>query len=192
MPDTPASLPDDGAAATIRPSLGGLFAGFFSVGICGFGGVLPWARRMMVERRRWLTGPEFTDLMGFCQFLPGPNVINVSVAYGARVHGPLGSLVAFAGLMTAPIGIVVLLAIAYDRFSGIPWVRAGFVGLAAAASGLVLSMAWKMASPLWRRPVAVGLAAITCLAVVGPRLPLPLVIAVMAPLGILAARKGWL
>src|SRR3954449_7965477 len=41
-----------------HPTLGALFAGFFSIGMSGFGGVLPWARRMLVEQRGWLTGPE--------------------------------------------------------------------------------------------------------------------------------------
>jgi hypothetical protein len=60
MPDPPPS-----------PTLPRLFLGFLSVGICGFGGVLPWARRMVVEQKRWLTAAEFTDMLGLCQFLPG-------------------------------------------------------------------------------------------------------------------------
>jgi len=72
------------------PTIGALFAGFFSIGICGFGGVLPWARRMIVEQRRWLTAAEFTDLLALCQFLPGPNIINLSVALGSRFRGPRG------------------------------------------------------------------------------------------------------
>lgn len=175
---------------TVRPTLSGLFMGFFTVGICGFGGVLPWARWMMVERRRWLTGAEFTDLMGLCQFLPGPNVINISVAMGARHHGALGSVVAFCGLMAAPIVIVCCLAIVYDRFHQVPWVRDGFIGLAATASGLVLSMAYKIAAPLWGRPVAIVVALATFGAIIGPRWPLPTVLAIMAPISLLLAWRG--
>lgn len=175
---------------TVRPTLSALFMGFFTVGICGFGGVLPWARWMMVERRRWLTGAEFTDLMGLCQFLPGPNVINISVALGARYHGALGSVVAFCGLMAAPIVIIIVLAIVYDRFHEVPWVRDGFIGLAATASGLVLSMALKMAAPLWGRPVAIVLALATFGAIVGPRWSLLTVLAVMAPISVLIAWRG--
>ncbi|HTC12001.1 MAG TPA: chromate transporter, partial [Acetobacteraceae bacterium] len=48
--------------ASARPGLAELFAGFFTIGVCGFGGVLPWARWMVVEKRRWMTATEFTDL----------------------------------------------------------------------------------------------------------------------------------
>ena len=61
------------------PSIGEIFRGFLVLGLIAFGGVLPLARRMIVEQRRWLTATEFTDLLGLCQFLPGGNMINLSV-----------------------------------------------------------------------------------------------------------------
>jgi chromate transporter len=42
---------------------------------------------MIVERRRWLTDPEFVELLGLCQFLPGRNIINLSVALGMKFRG---------------------------------------------------------------------------------------------------------
>lgn len=176
--------------ATIRPTLSALFLGFLTIGLCGFGGVLPWARWLMVERRRWLTGAEFTDLMGLCQFLPGPNVINLSVAFGARHHGVVGSCVAFTGLMAGPVVIVLILAAVYDRFAELPWVRDGFIGLAATASGLVVSMALKIAAPLWGRPAAIAVALATFAAIIGPRWALLNVLAVMVPVSLLLARAG--
>jgi chromate transporter len=38
-----------------RPDLRALFLGFSSVGLSGFGGVLPFARRMLVDERRWMS-----------------------------------------------------------------------------------------------------------------------------------------
>ncbi len=177
---------------TVRPTLAGLFMGFFTVGICGFGGVLPWARRMIVEQRRWLTGPEFTDILGLCQFLPGPNVINVSVALGARYHGALGSLSAFAGLMAAPMVIVLTLVVIYDRFSALPVMRDTFAGLAAAASSLVLAMALKIAAPLRHKPWAIAVGLLTLAGVAVLQWPLPRVMAVMAPVSLLLAHRRML
>jgi len=44
----------------IPPNLAALFIGFFTFGVCGFGGVLRWARRMVVEQRRRLIAATFT------------------------------------------------------------------------------------------------------------------------------------
>ena len=126
---------------------GALFVGFLLVGLCGFGGVLPWARRMVVEQRRWMSATDFTDLLALCQFLPGPNVINVSVALGQRFFGLSGAIAAFVGLMAAPMVVVILLGLIYTRFADVPAVRHLFVGLAAAASGLVLATSLKIAAP---------------------------------------------
>jgi chromate transporter len=175
------------ANAARIPSLLDLFLGFLSTGLCGFGGVLPWARRMIVEQRRWLTEAEFTELLGLCQFLPGPNVINLSIALGARFHGLRGSLAAFAGLMAAPMAIVIGLGFAYDRLVHIPAVAHAFVGLSAAASALVLATACKIAAPLRSRPLAVGVGLAIFVAVAVLRLPLGLVILVMAPVSALLA-----
>jgi len=162
------------------PSLTALFMGFFTIGLCGFGGVLPWARRMIVEQRRWMTATEFTEVLGLCQFLPGGNIINVSVAVGARFAGAPGSIVAFMGLMAAPVAVVIGLGFLYDRYGGLPAVAHGFAGLAAVASGLVLANALKIGAPLRSRPLGIGIALTTFVAIALLRWPLPPVLLVMA------------
>ena len=42
------------------PSRTELFLGFLGIAVVAFGGVLPWARYVLVERRRWLTPDEFS------------------------------------------------------------------------------------------------------------------------------------
>ena len=59
-----------------------LFTGFLKIGLLGFGGVMPWARRVLVEERQWLTEREFAEMIGMCQILPGPNVVNLVVGLG--------------------------------------------------------------------------------------------------------------
>lgn len=169
------------------PGIRALFAGFFSVGITGFGGVLPWARRMIVEQRRWLSPAEFTDLLALCQFLPGPNIINVSVALGSRFRGLPGALAAFAGLMVAPMTIIILLGVIYERYGGLAPVRHAFAGLAAAASGLVLATALKIAGPLRRDPVAIAVVAVSFAVVALLHMPLVPAMLLLAPSGILIA-----
>lgn len=172
------------------PTVPELFLGFARVAALSFGGVLPWARFVLVERRRWLTSEEFTDTLALCQLLPGPNIVNVSVAVGARFHGPVGSLAAVLGLTTLPVAIVLALATAYARFAEVPAVAGALSGMAAAAAGLVVAMALKMGEPILRQRfrASAPVIAATFAAVALLRWPLWPVILVMAPLAVWA---GW-
>ena len=138
----------EGAAGTAPPGVGELFFGFLTIALSGFGGVLPWAHRTIVERRRWLSHEEFTDLLSLAQFLPGPNVLNLAVAIGARFRGAPGALAALAGLLGAPVAIALVLGLLYDRFGEVPVVAGAVAGVAAAAAGLVVAVAAKLAVPL--------------------------------------------
>jgi chromate transporter len=167
-----------------------LFAGFFVIGMCGFGGVLPWARRMIVEQRRWLTQAEFTDMLGLCQFLPGGNIMNLTVALGARFHGVAGAVAALVGLMAAPVAIVIGLGAVYDVYADVAAVRRAFVALSAAAAALVVATAWKIASPLRGRPLAMAVAGGTFGALAVLRLPLVVALPVLA-VGSIALLWRW-
>ena len=178
--------------ATLPPTLGELFAGFFSVGIVGFGGVLPFIRRMVVDQRGWLTGAEFTDMLALCQFLPGPNVCNMAVTLGARDRGLRGAVVAVVALLAAPVLIVIGLGVVFDRLSVYPVVARALAGLASAAAGLVLATALRIAGPLWGRRLGMGVAAASFLAVAVLRLPLLPTLLVLVPLsvGLHARQQG--
>lgn len=131
-----------------RPDLRALFLGFSSVGLSGFGGVLPFARRMLVEQRQWLTAEEFNAQLGLCQFLPGPNVVNLAVVVGKRQRGLAGAIVAPLGLLAGPMGIVLLLALLYDAYGSLPIAQSMLRGIAAAGAGLLFAMAWRMGMAL--------------------------------------------
>ncbi len=161
-----------------------LFLGFLEVGLLGFGGVLPFARRMIVEQRRWLTAAEFTDLLALCQFLPGPNICNMTIALGRRYHGAAGALASILGLMGAPVTIAVALGVVYGRYGGLPTVAHAFAGLAAAASGLVLATAVKVAAPLRGRATGLAVAAAAFVAIAVLRLPLLPTMLVLAPVSV--------
>src|SRR5580692_3418118 len=97
------------AAAAPPPSLSALLMTFATISLYGFGGVLAWSRRMMVEERRWLTPEQFNELYALCSMLPGGNILNFSVILGARFRGPAGALVAVAGLMGPPLLLVLFI-----------------------------------------------------------------------------------
>lgn len=158
--------------------------GFFSVGIVGFGGVMPWIRRMVVEQRRWLTPAEFTDTLALCQFLPGPNVTNLAVCLGARYRGVAGAAAAVCGLLAVPLVIVVLAGMAFDRYGAKPAVARGLAGLSAAAAGLVLATTLKIAWTLRGRRLGIGMAALAFAAIALARLPLLPTLLALIPLSV--------
>ena len=79
-------------APTPPRSIAELFIGFLSIGARAFGGVLPWAHRVLVEERKWVAPADFAEMIALCQFLPGPNIVNMSIAVGAKFRGVQGAL----------------------------------------------------------------------------------------------------
>ena len=173
--------------ASSAPALRELFLRFTQVSLSGFGGVMPFARRMLVEERRWLSPEEFTDVLSLCQLLPGPNIVNVAVCVGARYHGARGAVAAFAGLMTAPFFIVLALGALYTEYGDLPAVSALFRGISAAAAGLVVAMGLKMATSRRLRSAMASFALITFIGIALMRLPLVVFLLGAAPLSVAAA-----
>ncbi len=127
---------------TITPSQ--IFWGFTKIGMCGFGGVLPWARRTVVEQEKWLTSEEFSSMMGICQIVPGPNIVNFAVCLGSRFAGIPGALAGIFGILTGPVTLVILLGMLYEHYSYLPIVQGMLRGISAVGVGLVASTGFKM------------------------------------------------
>jgi chromate transporter len=180
-PAAPAHQPVD------APTKRDLFMGFLMVGLQGFGGVLPFARRMLVEQHRWLSAREFTEVLSLSQFLPGPNIVNASIIIGNRFRGPLGSIAATLGLMLMPFVIVLILAALYARFADLEAVRGATNGVSAAATGLIIATGLKMARALKGVPWQIVMCALAFIAIALLRLPLLWVLAVLAPISIAIA-----
>src|SRR6185295_19414087 len=139
------------SSTAIRPKLSELFRAFVIISLSGFGGALPWARRMIVEQRNWMTAEEFNEAFALAQFLPGPNVVNFSVVFGARFDGAPGAAVALAGLMGPPLIIVTALAILYAHYGDLEVLSRILSGITAAATGLLIAVVAKMAAPLFTK-----------------------------------------
>jgi chromate transporter len=170
-----------------------IFNTFFSITFRGFGGVLPWARKALVEEKRWLSEEEFADTLSLCQVLPGPNIVNLSVVVGGRLRGPRGAVAAFLGLTGAPVLIVMALGALYERFGQWPALHHALNGILAAAAGLILAAAAKMALARFRvRPLSLGVAAAAFLGAGVAALPLHWVLAGLAPISLLLSWRRWL
>lgn len=174
----------------LEVSHGDLFWGFTKIALSGFGGVMAWARRAIVEEHGWLSSEEFTSLFGLCQFMPGPNIVNLSVCVGARFQGASGAIVSLLGLLCAPFCIIITLGALYGRFGELPAIQAMLRGIAAVAAGLILAMGLRMAADLFKRPLLLIFSAMTLVAVVVLHWPLLTVMVALAPISMwVAARR---
>lgn len=182
----------DPAAAAPQPSIADLFVTFAGVSISGFGGVLAWARRVLVENKRWMTAAEFNSLLALCQFLPGPNIVNLCAVFGARVRGVPGAFACVLGLLGPSVVLMIVAGTLYRRFGAMPELHGVLSGLAAAAAGVIIATAIKLAEPLVRFRLgpehAVALATFVAIGVL--RLSLPLVLLVIVPVSIAFAWRG--
>ena len=179
----PDPVPETAAAA---PGLADIFIAFAKISLSGFGGVLAWARRMMVEERKWMTAEQFNEIYALCSFLPGGNIINFSVVFGGRLRGPLGGAAALAGLLGPPMILILIIGAIYGYYGDLPWLRRALTGVAAAAAGLMMATVAKMAQPLFRNRAIVGplIAIATFIAIAIMHWPLPLVLLVIVPVSI--------
>jgi len=178
---------DDGIAPPPAVSTSALFVGFLKIGLSGFGGVMPFARRMIVEQQRWLSELEFLDVLSLSQFLPGPNIVNVSVIIGRRFQGVTGAVAALAGILLMPLVIVLALATLYTHFAHIEAVRGSCNGVSASASGLIVATALKLARPLKASAWQVAVCAVAFVGIALLRVPLLWLLAGLCPVSIAIA-----
>src|ERR1043165_5210403 len=151
-PDSPpAVIPADTGSPAAPPVLIELFLAFAKVSLSGFGGVLVFARRAIVEQHRWMTADEFNETFALCHFLPGPNIVNLSMVFGARLRGIAGGIAAFAGLLLPPTLIMTVLAIVYARFGNVEVLSRILAGISCAAVGLLIAVVFRMMTPLLKR-----------------------------------------
>src|SRR3981189_1175649 len=110
-PDSPpAAIAAPAIPTPTPPGLIAVFCASAKMSLAGFGGVLVWARRGIVDQHRWMTAEEFNETYALCHFLPGPNIVNLSVVFGSRFRGLARGIAAFAGLVGPPLIVVTLLA----------------------------------------------------------------------------------
>jgi chromate transporter len=186
-PDSPpAAVPAPELPPSAPPSVGALFVAFARMSVAGFGGVLPFARRGIVEQHRWMTADEFNETFALCHFLPGPNIVNFTMVFGSRLRGIPGGIAAFAGLLGPPVVIMTILAVLYQHFGEIAALRRILAGVSCAAVGLLISVVFRMMMPLIKRRdlIAMVVLAAVFVAIGVLQLPLAAVLLVAIPLSI--------
>ena len=123
---------------------------FLKLGLTCFGGPIAhigYFRDEFVVRRKWIDEHAFADLVGLCQFLPGPASSQVGFSIGLMRAGYLGALAAWTGFTLPSAAALVLFAYGAAALSG-PIGTGLLHGLKLTAVAIVAQAVWGMARTL--------------------------------------------
>jgi chromate transporter len=150
-----------------------IYRSFAWVGAVLFGGgyaMLPLLEREVVERRRWCTLAEMSELYALAQVIPGVIAVNTALLVGHRYRGAAGAAVAALGMVSAPIVVILAVASAFAWVSEWRLLARLFEGLRPAVAGLLLATALRMVGrgKRWERGVAAGACLVMLAGASGP------------------------
>ncbi|MGR3909368.1 chromate efflux transporter [Burkholderia sp. SR8] len=160
-----------------------VFVAFLRLGLTSFGGPvahLGYFRDAFVTRRGWLTERAYADLVGLCQFLPGPASSQVGMAIGLSRAGYAGMFAAWLGF-TLPSALLMMLFALGVHATGMPVAAGALHGLRIVSVAVIAQAVWGMARTLCpdaRRVTLMAIAA--CIALLVPAAWLQVVVIVAA------------
>ncbi len=126
---------------------------YLKIGLFGFGGgyaMLSLIQAEVVDRYKWISLQEFTDIVAISQMTPGPIGINSATYIGyTAIHNAgypvevsvLGSVLATVAVCLPSFILVLLVSFSFARFKNNPYVEAAFRGLRPATVGLIAAAA---------------------------------------------------
>ena len=161
---------------------------FNHIALASFGGGLSaWSREVLVVEKHWMEDEEFLSAMTMCRILPGANQVNMAVFVGTNMGGIPGAFAALFGLCLMPVFFILTMGYLYFRFKEVPALKGALHGASAAAVALTFAMVIKTGQKCLTGlvPVLLFLASFVLSGLV--RWPLPVTLAVLAPLSLIWA-----
>ena len=173
------------------PSLGDLFIQFLTIGAVSFGGgIIAYERILLVEKRKWLSADEFMAYLAISQTMPGLNSVNMAVLAGDQLRGVLGAVIATLGLILPGSLFVLGIGLIYANTADHPSINLILGGIAAAATGLLAGITYKIGDAHWRHVKSVAIIVFTFILMSIFKLALPYVILIMVPISIYLYRPS--
>lgn len=127
------------SAAREKATVLDIFLAFLTIGATSFGGVVPYLRNSLVSKLHWANDKEFVELLSISQSLPGLNATNMAVLLGDRLKGWMGAVAGVLGMCLPGAAIMLIVGIIYRIRGDQALVTYMLKGVAAAATGLLLS-----------------------------------------------------
>jgi len=120
---------------------------FFKIGCFGFGGpmaVFTLLEDELVREKQILTDKDFLEGAVLGDVLPGPVTMDIVTYTGYKLKKWSGALISTLVFILPSFILMILLAMAYDKYSITPKVAGILKCLGAAVTGLILSVALKL------------------------------------------------
>lgn len=120
---------------------------FLYLGVTAFGGPsahIALFEREFVRRKKELTQEDFTSLLALTNLIPGPNSTEMTQLLGYKKRGILGLWVAGISFILPAFVMVLLFAIAYQKFGSIPQIQWALKGLSPVVLALLISTLWNL------------------------------------------------
>jgi len=188
-PSVDNQLPSQGAQTTAKPSLWELFFEFMLIGAVSFGGgIIAYEKILLTEKKRWLTDDEFMAALAISQTMPGLNAVNLAVLSGDKLRGVLGSIAATVGLLIPGCAFVMVVGLIYLQNANHPMANLILGGVAAAATGLLSAITYKIGHKQFTEIKALIILVATFILMSIVSLSLPMVLAIIAPIAIFLYR----
>jgi chromate transporter len=130
---------------------------------------------------------EFAETLTLCQFMPGPNIVGITVCVGSKLRGAIGAITSVAGFVLIPWTVGLTLGSLYLQYAHIPLLQNILRGLSAAAAGLLIATRIRLLMPHRARRAALLFAALAFTGMVFLKVPLLLVLLGLAPLSVAVA-----
>ena len=142
------------------PILLQLFLTFFKIGAFTFGGgyaMLSIITDNCVERKKWITPEEMTDITVIAETTPGPIAINCATFVGYKRAGLLGAIFATLGVILPSFIIIYAISMFLEGFLEITLIANAFKGIKIAVGFLILQAGLKLQKQLGKKPMATAI-----------------------------------
>jgi len=120
---------------------------FLRLGTTGFGGpvaLVGYMQRDLVEQRRWFTVEEYREGLALAQLAPGPLAAQLAMYLGWVRGRAIGAGLVGLAFVLPSFLMVIVIAVGYLRFGGLPWMQGVFYGIGAAVIAIIARSAVKL------------------------------------------------
>ena len=149
-----------------------LYAAFFRIGICTFGGgyaMLPMLEREIVNKHGWATMEDLLNYFAIGQCTPGIIAVNTATFVGHKHRGVSGGIAATLGVVSPSVVIITIIAAVLSRFMDNEYVGYAFAGIRIAVCAMIGKSIVKLAKSNIKKwwQIALAVAAFVGVALLG-------------------------